>query len=59
VQADTSEKIIEVGMAAQIYTQPGGSHFILESLASFWQIKNETKCLPHPICQAFKHAVVN
>jgi len=27
---------------------PGGSHFTLESSASFWLIENETKCLPLP-----------
>jgi len=31
------------------YMRPGGSHFILESSASFWWIKNETKHLPFPI----------
>ena len=37
------KKIIEVGVAAWIYTLPVRSHFVLESSALFWQIKYETK----------------
>jgi len=42
---DTSEKLIEVGATAWIYTWPGGSHFVVESSALFQWIENETKCL--------------
>jgi len=38
---NTSEKLIEVGVAAWIYTQPGGSHFVLESSTLFQQVENE------------------
>jgi len=40
---DKSEKL---GVRAWVYTLPGGS--VLESLASFKWIKNETKHLPRP-----------
>ena len=54
------QKLIKVGVAACIYTWPGGNQFVLESSASFQWIKNETKPLP---CLCFKlhsmHAVVN
>jgi len=56
---DVSEKIIEVGMAALIYTpRPGCFHFVLECSASFWQIESSTT----PILARFqlmRHAVVN
>jgi len=42
---DKSEKL---GMRGWIHTAPGGSHFVLESSASFQQIENETKRLLHP-----------
>ena len=38
---DTSKRIVEVGVASYvyIYTLPGGSHFVLESSASFQLMK--------------------
>jgi len=52
-EQDMSKKFIEMGMAAWIYTQPGGSSFVLESSASFRQIENESKHLPHPFLMRF------
>ena len=45
-----------MGMAAWIYTRPGGSHFVLESSASFQWIENE-----HKICHTpfLNHAACN
>jgi len=42
------DKSKKLGVRAWIYTRPGGSHFVLESSASFQQIENETKHLPYP-----------
>jgi len=52
-----NEKIMEVGVAAWIYTLPGGNHFVLESSTSFRWIKYETKHLPHPFGEISNCAV--
>jgi len=49
-----SKKLVEEGVAAWINTQPAGSHFVLESLALFGQIENETKHLPSFFWRDFK-----
>jgi len=51
-----SKNFIEMGMAAWIYTQPGGSHFILEFSASFRQIEMKLNICHTPFGEVFNRA---
>jgi len=53
------DKSKKLGVRAWIYMQPGGSHFVLESLASFQWIENETTRLSHPSLVRFFFSIIS